>query len=138
MNKLGIKNIQFDGIITSPPYVGIIDYHEQHKYSYELLHLKRNDNLEIGPAFNGKSKKAQNDYINGMVQSLKNIKQFCKPEARFIIIANDRLNLYPRITESAGFKIIQHESRPVYKRSSMGGAKSNYAESIYHLVSDPI
>ena len=26
-----------DGIITSPPYPGLIDYHEQHRYAYELL-----------------------------------------------------------------------------------------------------
>ena len=28
-----------DGVITSPPYPGLIDYHEQHRYSYELLRL---------------------------------------------------------------------------------------------------
>jgi hypothetical protein len=28
-----------DGIVTSPPYPGLIDYHEQHRYAYELLGL---------------------------------------------------------------------------------------------------
>ena len=28
------------GIITSPPYPGLIDYHEQHRYAYELLGLR--------------------------------------------------------------------------------------------------
>ena len=28
-----------DGILTSPPYPGLIDYHEQHRYAYELLGL---------------------------------------------------------------------------------------------------
>ena len=28
-----------DGVITSPPYPGLIDYHEQHRYAYELLGL---------------------------------------------------------------------------------------------------
>jgi hypothetical protein len=27
----------FDGVVTSPPYPGLIDYHEQHRYAYELL-----------------------------------------------------------------------------------------------------
>ena len=27
----------FDAIVTSPPYPGLIDYHEQHRYAYELL-----------------------------------------------------------------------------------------------------
>jgi hypothetical protein len=30
---------RFDGILTSPPYPGLIDYHEQHRYAYELLGL---------------------------------------------------------------------------------------------------
>ncbi len=30
----------FDGIVTSPPYPGLIDYHEQHRYAYELLGLE--------------------------------------------------------------------------------------------------
>ena len=29
----------FDGVLTSPPYPGLIDYHEQHRYAYELLGL---------------------------------------------------------------------------------------------------
>ena len=29
----------FDGLITSPPYPGRIDYHGQHRYAFELLGL---------------------------------------------------------------------------------------------------
>ena len=32
-----------DLVITSPPYPGLIDYHGQHAYAYELLGLARND-----------------------------------------------------------------------------------------------
>ena len=28
-----------DAVVTSPPYPGLIDYHEQHRYAYELLGL---------------------------------------------------------------------------------------------------
>ena len=31
----------FDGVVTSPPYPGLIDYHEQHVYAFELLGLER-------------------------------------------------------------------------------------------------
>ena len=31
------------GIFSSPPYVGLIDYHEQHAYSYEIFGFDRND-----------------------------------------------------------------------------------------------
>ncbi|MEO0139613.1 MAG: DNA methyltransferase [candidate division WOR-3 bacterium] len=42
--------IQFDGIFTSPPYIGIIDYHEQHRYAYELFGFERLDDKERGRA----------------------------------------------------------------------------------------
>ena len=31
--------LPFDAVVTSPPYPGLIDYHEQHRYAYELLGL---------------------------------------------------------------------------------------------------
>ena len=31
----------FDAVVTSPPYPGLIDYHEQHRYAYELLGPRR-------------------------------------------------------------------------------------------------
>ena len=48
-----------DLVITSPPYVGLIDYHEQHKYAYELLGLPWKAESEIGSASNGNSRRAQ-------------------------------------------------------------------------------
>jgi hypothetical protein len=47
------SNLQIDGVFTSPPYVGMIDYHEQHRYAYELFNLPRFDELEIGSARKG-------------------------------------------------------------------------------------
>ena len=48
------------GVITSPPYVGLIDYHEQHSYAYHLLGLKDRRIAEIGPAVNGSGNMANN------------------------------------------------------------------------------
>ena len=42
------EDLKIDGVFTSPPYVGLIDYHEQHRYAYELFDLPRYDELEIG------------------------------------------------------------------------------------------
>ena len=39
---------RFDGVVTSPPYPGLIDYHEQHRYAYELLELEDFGALELG------------------------------------------------------------------------------------------
>jgi hypothetical protein len=41
---------RFDAVVTSPPYPGIIDYHEQHRYAYELLGLDDLRVSEIGAA----------------------------------------------------------------------------------------
>ena len=39
--------------LTSPPYPGLIDYHEQHAYAFELLGLERRDAEEIGRGVTG-------------------------------------------------------------------------------------
>ena len=52
------------GIITSPPYPGLIDYHEQHRYAYELLGLEDRSALEIGAAARGLSRAALDDYVD--------------------------------------------------------------------------
>ena len=46
----------FDGIVTSPPYPGLIDYHEQHRYAYELLGLDDHRELELGAAARGRER----------------------------------------------------------------------------------
>ena len=48
----------FDAVVTSPPYPGLIDYHEQHRYAYELLGLDDLREREIGAAARGTSKAA--------------------------------------------------------------------------------
>ena len=47
------------GIFSSPPYVGLIDYHEQHAYAYDLFGFERRDAQEIGALAKKQSKAAQ-------------------------------------------------------------------------------
>ena len=56
----------FDAVVTSPPYPGLIDYHEQHRYAYELLGLDDLRELEIGAAARGTSKAALAAYVDGI------------------------------------------------------------------------
>ena len=49
-----IKKQKIAGVFSSPPYVGLIDYHEQHAYAYDLFGFKRQDELEIGRMPNGR------------------------------------------------------------------------------------
>ena len=59
---------RFDGILTSPPYPGLIDYHEQHRYAYELLGLDDRRELEVGAAAAGTSKAALAGLFGGIAR----------------------------------------------------------------------
>ena len=60
-----VYDATFDGVITSPPYPGLIDYHEQHRYAYELLGLDDARELELGAAEAGTSRAAIDAYTRG-------------------------------------------------------------------------
>ena len=122
---------KIDGIFSSPPYVGVIDYHEQHAYSYDLFNLERNDELEIGPLYKGQGLAAQDSYINGLAAVLKNSKKYLKDDYNVFLVANDKNNLYPRIAELAGMKIVNQYKRPVLNRVEKD--RNAYSEIIFHL-----
>lgn len=126
-----IKNRKIDGIFTSPPYVGQIDYHEQHAYAYELFDIERKDELEIGPMSKGKSKKAQLEYIQGISAVLLNVKRFLKDDANIFIVANDKFELYRDIAKDSGLKIVNEYKRPVLNRTERD--KQPYSEKIFHM-----
>ncbi|HNS16420.1 MAG TPA: DNA methyltransferase [Bacteroidales bacterium] len=119
------------GIFSSPPYVGLIDYHEQHAYAYDLFGFERKDELEIGPLYKGKGKEAKESYINGISSVLKNCKNFLDTDFNIFLVANDKYNMYPTIAENAGMKIINQFKRPVLNRTEKD--KGAYSEIIFHL-----
>ena len=127
-----LKEKKIAGIFTSPPYLGQINYHEQHAYAYELFNLPRRDEEEIGPLFKGKTKKAQEEYIKGISDVLTNIKRFIKEDGHFFIVANDKLNLYPKIAEKSGLKIINQFKRPVLDRTERD--RQPYGETIFYMI----
>ena len=122
---------KIDGIYTSPPYVGQIDYHDQHIYAYELFGIKRNDGKEIGPKKSGKSIKAKENYVNGISAVFSNMNQFLKDDAKIFIVANDRFNLYPTIAEKSGLEIVKEHHRAVTKRTEQGN--NPYQETIFYM-----
>lgn len=128
-----IEKKGIDGVFTSPPYVGQIDYHEQHAYAYELFSIKRKDDLEIGKQLNGTSKRAQSEYVTGISDVMLNIKKYLKKEVHIFIVANDNRNLYPEIAKRSGLEIIKVFKRPVLNRTERD--KQPYSESIFHMIS---
>ena len=119
------------GIFSSPPYVGLINYHEQHAYAYDLFGFNRQDALEIGPLFRGQGKAARDSYIQGIENSLINCKQFLQKDYDVFLVANDKYGLYPEIAKLSGMKIVNQFKRPVLNRVEKDRAA--YAEIIFHL-----
>ena len=119
------------GIFSSPPYVGLINYHEQHAYAYEIFGFERKDELEIGPLFKGQGKEARDSYVESVSKVLKNCKKFLQDDYNIFLVANDKFNLYPKIAELAGMNIVNKYKRPVLNRVEKD--RSAYAEIIFHL-----
>jgi hypothetical protein len=120
-----------NGIFSSPPYVGLIDYHEQHAYAYDLFGFERKDEFEIGPLFRGQGREARESYLVGISDVLINCRRFLTDDYDIFIVANDKYNLYPQIVERAGMKIIDEFKRPVLYRTEKN--KMPYSEKIFHI-----
>ncbi len=126
-----LENQKIRGIFSSPPYVGQIDYHEQHAYAYDLFGFERKDALEIGPLYKGQGTDARASYIDGIANVLINCKKFLTNNYDIFLVANDKYNLYPTIAELSGMKIINQFKRPVINRTERN--KLPYSEIIFHL-----
>jgi hypothetical protein len=127
------KKNKINGIFTSPPYVGLINYHEQHAYAYELFGFTRRDKLEIGPLSKGSGAKARESYVLDIAAVLNNCKKYLVNNYHIFIVANDKYNLYPSIAKKAEMKIVNQFKRPVLNRTERG--KGAYSEIIFHLKS---
>ena len=119
------------GIFSSPPYVGLIDYHDQHAYAYELFGLKRRDEDEIGAMAKGRGREARENYAAGIAAALQNSRRFLRRDFDIFLVANDNFGLYPQIAARAGLRVVKEYKRPVLNRAE--GSKSAYGESIFHM-----
>lgn len=127
-----LSNQKIKGIFSSPPYVGLIDYHEQHAYAYEIFGFERKDNLEIGPLINGQGKQARDSYTKGISEALINCKRYLQDNYDIFLVANDKYNLYPKIAELSKMKIVNQFKRPVLNRVEKDRSNA-YSETIFHL-----
>lgn len=113
---------EMDMVFTSPPYVGLIDYHQQHRYAYELLNLEWREEQEIGPAFKGTSKTAKEEYVSQIGEVLLNVRRKLKDNGVVVIVVNDKDNLYKDMAPKIGFsledKIVRHVNRRTGRRAN--------------------
>jgi DNA modification methylase len=119
----------YDAVITSPPYPGLIDYHEQHRYAYELLDLDDRRERELGAAAWGTSRKAIDDYAVGISTVLARCVGVLAPRAPVIVVVNDRRDLYPEILVRSGLQVEERLERHVNRRT--GRRAGEYYESIF-------
>jgi len=125
------RDRKIKGIFSSPPYVGLIDYHDQHAYAYDLFHFERKDQLEIGKLSNGQGPEARKLYIQSISEVLNNCRPFLVNDFNIFLVANDKYNLYPLIVEKSGMRIIKRYKRPVLNRTERD--KGAYSETIFHM-----
>ena len=114
-----------DLVVTSPPYPGLIDYHEQHAYAYELLGLERRDRDEIGRGTDG--------YSEGVAAVFARAADALRPGGRIVIVVNDRRDLYDGILSGAGLRLEDRFLRHVNRRT--GRRNGEFYEEV--LVARP-
>ncbi|MEO8289989.1 MAG: DNA methyltransferase [Gaiellaceae bacterium] len=114
-----------DLVLTSPPYPGLIDYHEQHAYAYELLGLERRDDDEIGRGVKG--------YCEDIAAVLVRARQGLRRGGKIVIVVNDRRGLYDGILAAAGLRLEDRLLRHVNRRT--GRRKGEFYEEV--LIATP-
>jgi DNA modification methylase len=114
-----------DLVLTSPPYPGLIDYHEQHAYAYELLGLERRDDDEIGRGVKG--------YCEDVAAVLTRAARALRPGGKIVIVVNDRRGLYDGILAGAGLTLEDRILRHVNRRT--GRRRGEFYEEV--LVATP-
>ncbi|MDL1903059.1 site-specific DNA-methyltransferase, partial [Anaerolineae bacterium CFX9] len=128
-NSAAVSVPSIDGVITSPPYVGLIDYHEQHRYAYELLELEDRRSEEIGAGAGGTAKKARAEYQAGIISVFNNICRSMKAGGRFIVVAGDSHDLYGDIAAALDVEVEAVVQRHVNRRT--GRRSSEFYESVF-------
>ena len=118
----------FDAVITSPPYPGLIDYHEQHRYAYELLGLEERRSIELGRPATGVGREAIRAYVDGVADVLANARSRLAPGAPVCVVVNDRRGLYSEILGRARLRLDERLERHVNRRT--GRRAGEYFESI--------
>jgi DNA modification methylase len=128
-DSLSLPLPPIDGVVTSPPYVGLIDYHAQHAYAYALLGLEDRRAAEIGPAAAGKSAAARERYVEAIATVFRRCLEVMPSGGRLVVVAADRANLYEEIAGRAGVEVEAVLHRHVDRRT--GCRSSAFYESVF-------
>jgi DNA methylase len=125
------RNTEFpnnSGVITSPPYVGLIDYHEQHRYAYELLGLEDRSDREIGAKKAKNGRKATEAYRESITEVISALSKSTRGPIIFVV--NDKYGLYESISKDAGVRIVERLKRKVDRRTGRRSSGDFFEEMI--------
>jgi SAM-dependent methyltransferase len=111
--------VALDGIVTSPPYPGRIDYHGQHRYAFALLGLPTRLEEEIGAPARGLSRRAIATYVDDVAAVLANARRHLRPGAAVVIVIDDSRSLYDDVLARAGLELVERSLRHVNRRTGL-------------------
>jgi site-specific DNA-adenine methylase len=94
-----------DFVLTSPPYLGRMNYHDLFGYAYDLFEIPRYDKEEIGSMSLGTSFLARRKFVEDMVAVFSNIRKNVKLGAQLMVVTEDRFGLYPEIINKAKLRV---------------------------------
>ena len=109
--------------------MGLIDYHEQHRYAFELLGLPVNRSSEIGGPSNGTGARARATYVKDISDVFKNVCNSVRVGGKVIVVAADKFNLYRDILDIPQLKLDRILQRDVNRRT--GRRNGKFSESIF-------
>ncbi|WP_324715449.1 DNA methyltransferase [Carboxydochorda subterranea] len=119
-----------DTVVTSPPYPGLIDYHEQHRYAYELLGLPGLQEREIGrPNGAGGRRRLLAEYYRGIADVFANVAGSVRPGGHVIIVVHDRDDAYVRLAGELGWEVESVLTRHVNRRTGLRSGE--FFERVY-------
>ena len=117
------------GVITSPPYVGLIDYHEQHAYAYSLFGLEDRRAFEIGPAARGSATTARKRYQEDIATVFSHFLAAMPVGGPMIVVAGDKHGLYGDIAAMLDVEVEAVVQRHVNRRT--GRRSNDFYESVF-------
>ena len=91
-------------ILTSPPYIGKINYHDTFDSLYRVFGIQRHDEEEIGSRSKGEGFSARRNYVKDMVEVFNNMRKWSDPNSLIILIVEDRFKLFGEIAKRAALK----------------------------------
>ncbi len=98
--EIGLNDSSVDLVVTSPPYISMIDYTLANRLHYFWMDwsIPKERKLEIGARFRRQNKNVISEYLSSMTQVSKEIRRILKPQ-KYCAIIIGASRKYPDVAE---------------------------------------